>query len=296
MVEFGWITFALMAAFFWGASNVVDKQVMVKYVKNPIVGIFVHGIVGVIFALIVVTIFSLQVNSWYSLAGFLGGVIYPLGVLIYFRVLKKESVAAFITMTQTVPIFVLLFSVVFLKDSISSFQFIGMMLLIAGAMIISMKKENKKKLFLSTLIVFALVTSVLYAGSQIFDKISVSGINFLSAFVFTRLGAFSVIMPVSLFARKDIVKIMRRTRRLSFMIFSEVLAMIGSIFFFASVSIGKIPLVSALTATQPFFVILLSLFFVRYTKALKIEIEKQNLIKLLLVAPLLVAGVYLISG
>ena len=296
MASFDWILFALMAAFLWGSSNIVDKQVMVKYVRNPIVGLFVHGAVGLLSAFVVMMFFPLQINSWFSVAGFMAGVIYPFGVLIYFKVIKKESVASFNAMTQTVPIFVLLLSIVFLKDSISLFQFIGIILLIAGAMIVSLKKEKNKKLFLSTLIVFALITSVLYSASQILDKVSVTGINFWSAFVFARLGAFAVIMPVSFLAGKDIVKIIRRTRRFSVMIFSEVLAMIASVFFFAAVSLGKISLVSALTVTQPFFAILLSFLFVRYTEALRVEVEKQNLVKLLLAAPLLIAGVYLISG
>jgi uncharacterized membrane protein len=296
-MDITWIIYALLTAFFWAFSNVIDKEVLVKHIKNPMIAVCINGIVGIIAASIVVLLLSVQIKAIFSIASFVAGMVVAGTYYFYYKTIKKESVAAFVTIESVIPVFVLILSLVFLKSIISSTQLAGLVLLIVVPLIISLKKDQiTKKFFVSSIIVFALAASLCSATSQVLDKFSLMGINFLSAFVFVRCGTFLSDIPIIIKTRKDLARTMKKAKILSLMVFSELLTVTGSMFFLAAASLGNIALVSSLTNIQPLFIISLSIIFSNFTKSISMEIEKQNLIKILISLPFVIFGVYLISG
>jgi uncharacterized membrane protein len=296
-MDFSWIGLTFLGIFFWSCSTIVDKENLVKNIRNPFVAVAVNGCVDLTLAFIVLALFGVQLNSIFSVASFIAGLM-VIGIYsFYYRTIKKESVAAYIAIMSVSPVFVVLLQFIFLKMIISFTQVVGLLLLVIVPPIISLKKDQfRKKFFISSIIFFALAGSLFSATSQILDKFSLFGISFLSAFIFVRLGTFVADVPIIYKTRKELKQVIKKKKIISLLVFSEILTLCGSLFFLKAVSLGNIALISSLTNVQPLMIIGLSLIFSRFSTSVAGEIEKQNLIKILIMLPFAILGVYLITA
>jgi len=79
-----WIIFSILAAFYWAIVNTVDKYILTKWVRQPIIPVIILGIIGLIVSIIVYFIYGFSFLSNFNIfLALVTGIFYP-------SILKEE--------------------------------------------------------------------------------------------------------------------------------------------------------------------------------------------------------------
>ncbi|WP_019217788.1 hypothetical protein [Legionella tunisiensis] len=88
----GWIFYSLLAAILWAIVNVTDKYTMTKLVNNPIIPVFVLGVVGLLVVGVVYCTHGMEHFTSFNLAlAFLAGLFYVLTMLFITLLLNMKK-------------------------------------------------------------------------------------------------------------------------------------------------------------------------------------------------------------
>ena len=266
-----WVILTLLAVMIWAIGNIVEKFILTKYFKDPVIPTFFSCFFGLIAALVTylfaeVAFPALEV----AFVPFFAGAIFMVLVYSYFKALYMEEVSRVIPLFALVPLFVSIFAAIFLNEIFSVIKYIGVAFLIAGAFVISYEKKGAFKL--SKPFWTMIIADIFFAASIILVKYSLNDLSLTgeTAFFWFALGNF---LPVPIFfwmAKDSLLKVIKKTPKVLFYVcFSEPIAITGRFVLFTAATLGPITLISALGQTQMFFVLVfaiaVSLLSVSYT-------------------------------
>src|SRR3989338_5540414 len=133
-----WVVFAILSALLFAVVNVVDKYVLDKFVKNPLVPTSIFAFVNLLSGLFLYFYLQLPIIPIQSaFLAFLGGALTLLAILLYFHALKIEDISRIIPLFFISPLFVAILSAIFLGELFGPYIYLGVVLLVAGAILIS---------------------------------------------------------------------------------------------------------------------------------------------------------------
>ena len=292
-----WILFSILAAFVWAIVNTIDKFVLTKWIKRPIVLIMVLGIIGLIASIVIYFVHGFSELSHFNiLLAFISGVFYISGILFYFKAVKIEEISRIVPLSCLTPLFVSIFALVFLGEFFAPIKYLGIFSIVVGAILISTKgylKINQGKAFW-LMILFA----VFMAINHVITKYLLSFADFWTIFSWMRIGVFIALIPIYITSFSSLLlTVKEHGKKVIFVTsFGECLSLAGVLFITIAASVGYITLVNALSSVQPLFVLLftiiLSIFF---PKILKEEIGKSIVLQKFVAIILILGGALLIS-
>lgn len=287
----GWLALSLLSVLFYGLTNAIDKQIVGKHVRDHRVCIFVAVCFDIFYALLIALFVGFAFTpSIYSLAAIISGALGTLGGIIWYYGLRKESVSIVSAIGASSPLYTFLLAVFLLGENPTGSQVAGIIVLVAGSAIVSMKDGPGK---FGKGVLPAFLMALMWGTQSIFTKYSLGGLTFWQSVITRQIGNFLVVLPIGLLLARQ-KKLMVNGRDLAFFGASEAAVMIGLIFFVLAASLGPISLVSAVGAIAP----LLTLFWIfllgRNHVAVK-ELGWENLKPVLIGALLIMGGIYLIS-
>ena len=277
MIE--WLFFALLAVLFWTSTNLIDKILVTDHFKNPLMNTLISGSISPFFGLFILAFIKFEVPSTeFIFLSVFSGLIVFLGNYFYFHSLKEEEVSRVAPFFLSMSIFILIFSAIFLKEVLSFNQYTGIILIVSGAVILSIKKGFR--ITLNKSIFFALTSSFLYAIVYVISKHLLSFQDFFVLFAFQGFGiGLGALITVFFFKGffKEAKKKMNATK---WALLSETLGSIGSFSSLIAVSMAFVSLVGAIPAFQPLFVLILASIISFFNpKLLKEELKKTTLIQ-----------------
>ena len=176
-----WLSIAIIAYFILAIVNVADKFILEKVVPGPRTYTFLVGISGVV--VIVLAPFGLIWPGWDMLLfNVLIGFFFSAGLMsLYYALKKGEASRVFTLVGGIVPVFTILFSILFLGDKFSSNQWLAILFLLLGTVIISWMtrshilwtrlkswfddSENKKVLVIVLAILSSFFFSLFWVGT-----------------------------------------------------------------------------------------------------------------------------------
>ena len=295
-----WIYFVLLSELMWALTSLIDKIMISKnHIKSPFVFIIFNGLMNVLL-LFLLPFFSFgKLGAADIVISLAAGIFLTFGVIFYYKAVQNEEISRVLIMWQFTPIFVLLFSFLFLKEILTANYLIGFFLLLAGGLAVSYKKMNSSfKLSKSFyyMVASTLLISIYYISSaRIYEAT-----DFWSAFMWLRLSAFSSVFLLILpsvrnnFAGtwKNMKPGIKSLIALKMFIDFSAFIVLG-----LAVLNGPIALISALgSAAAPIFIFLITIFTTIYLP----HIIKENisgkiiLIKILAIA-LTIAGIVFVN-
>ncbi len=289
-----WLALSILSSVFFALSNVIDKQIVGRYLRNPAACVFLAVCFDTLFALLiaVATGFVFQ-PSRYLLAAVLAGVVYVAEVLIYFFSIKNENVSMVIAILMSSPLYTLLLAVLFLGERVSVAQAAGIILIVAGSIAVSVRKDENKRM-VSAMLLPSVAASFLLGASAVLTKYSLTTLSFWDSVVARQMGSFLAVLPIGFLL---LTRGGRRLQNLKPVLFSgasEAVFMIGMVVVTLASSLGPISLVSAAGAVQPLFV-LLWIFLLGKRHASSHETGLENMKPVILGTILIIGGIYLIS-
>ena len=282
----------------WGIVNIIDKYSLENLIKNS----FSYQILICLSDALVLIPFLLFTNisfayPWYIWSIILG-MILGFMFVFYNKAIKMEEVSRVALMIYLTPMFVLPLAYVFLGEVLSVQKYVGVILLISSAVLISYKK-SRGKFRMSKALWYVLVLDLMYAGLTISEKYFFGFIDYLSFLFWTLIGAVisGLIFLLIPKLRKDFQAEMSRTDKkklVSLRIVNLVLYYVGIIFFYIALSQEPASVVSAVPSVQPLFVLIFIFIFGFFVpKALSEKIDRSTVALKILSIALMFAGTWL---
>jgi chloramphenicol-sensitive protein RarD len=288
-----WVLFTILAVVIWVIVDILDKFIVSHKIKDPVLATVISSISTFPLLCLVSVLFGnifLPLNIIFI--SILIGVFYNIAIYFYYFAMGEDEVSRLTPIFSISPIFVLFFAFIFLGERFSSLTYLGIVLLIFGAVLISVKKlKSNFKIGMGFLI--AIFSAFFFALRNIFTKFATIQADIWSILFWVGIGG--VIVSLFLFSLNH-QHIHRKIKHgIKHLLLVGVLTAVAFFMFTIAVSMGPVSLVSTLIETQSFFVFLFAIILSKfYPKILKEEITKPIIVQKLIAIILIFMGVILI--
>lgn len=269
-----WINFALAGAFTGSIVNVVEKYLVVKKVQDSLVLTIYKGLVFGLIGIILLFSFGFgQITLTNIVLSFVSGSLLILYVIPYFKALSFDDVSRLIPLYNLIPILVLIFSYLFLREQLTMQQFIGFILILSGGIILSMQKIKKGFFTLRKSAFYMFLSCILYTPVVILFKYALGSSDFWSVLSYQMLGAGATSILLIILGLNRRFQEQTRTLKLSTILLigaSNSMLFTTNLLISYALSLAPVALVSVVGSTQSGFLILegliLSLWFPNIVK------------------------------
>lgn len=293
-----WPIITIIAYLLNAIAITIDKFLLAKKITNPAVyAIFISTLSLLALVLIPFGFHLYSLNQ--ILIALVAGLIFTFALLYMFKALGQNE-ASRITpfMGGFQPIFVFILAFIFLNEILIPQQLIAFIIIILGTVIISWQNNSKatqKKAYL-----FAIIATLLFAISYTINKYSFTNQDFISGFVWTRIGAFigALILLVPTKNRLDIkIELKKPKKQTSILfIFGQTAGALSFILINYAIAISSsVALVNALQGLQYVFllIIIFSLSW-KFPKLLEEKITPLIVIKKITATALIIGGLFIL--
>lgn len=291
-----WILFSVLAALTWAVVNTVDKYILTKYVRKPIIPVMILGVIGLIASFLIYLFRGFADLSYSNMfLCFLAGIFYILMSIFYFKAVKIEEVSRVVPLFYLSPLFVLLFATIFLGEIFTPLKYLGIFMLVIGAILIS--SRNLLKISLRKAFWFMTISTFSIAIYYVLLKYLLNFADFWTIFSYIRIGTIFALIPMFYFYFPNLLSTVKEHGKgvVGIISANETLNLMGVLFSVIAVSIGYVTLVKALSSIQPFFVLLFTVILsIFYPKILKEKITKSIVLLKLFAIILMFVGMILI--
>lgn len=293
-----WVILALLANVFFGFSVLLDKFLNTNKVKN--VYSFAVILNSVYFVFILITTYfqyGTFVMGKSALLSVVAGFFWFFMWIFFWKAMQHGEATRVSAIFFSQPIYSSLIGIFFFNESLTLMKWVGIAIIVIGAVLSSLGGERHKK-EVRTAYLFALLSALF---SSIGNSISKFAMVDMPSLTVNCIAFYSTI-PLYIFllknsaVRREVSAAFLNTKLLIQFGVRGIFGYLGIITFMASLSSGPISLVTALSGTQPIFVLLLSLVAsVFYPKMIHEEFGRSVLGTKLLALFLTVVGILLVS-
>jgi len=308
-----WVFVALSSYLLLAVANIFDKYLVDNVLKNSKAYAFIACIMGSIVFL---------VSPWFLnwpgftifLFNILNGFVFAIALwMLYESLLKGEASSVLVFIGGLTPIFSLIFSLLFFKEVYSLNQWLGLFVIITGVFFIAFLPKRRswlsrvlKKLKISFKekkggLIFATLSALFYSLYFVGTKIAYRDQEFLSAFIWTRLGA-AIFVLLFLFSLKNRIAIKELLSKKSpnankfLVVINQIIGSIGFVLQNYAIFLGSVVLVNALQGTQYAFILIISaILALLKPKLLKEKFSKKILIQKIAAVLFIGVGMYLLT-
>lgn len=308
-----WIAVALSAYLLLAVANLLDKFLVDNVLKNSKAYAFAACLLGAIVFL--ASPWFLHWPGWpLFVFNIVNGFIFAFALWMLYEALRRGEVARILVFIGGVtPIFSLLFSLLFFKEHFTVSQWLGMLFILIGVVIIiflptansCLARVSKKLKFVQNFkpggLGIALLSALAYSVYFLSTKQAYSFQPFVSAFIWTRLGA-ALFVLIFLIKRADRQAIRAFWRKSSpnknklLVIFNQVLGASGFILQNYAIYLGSVVLVNALQGAQYAFLLVISaVLALGASRLLKETFSWKILLQKIAAVIAVVAGLYFIT-
>jgi len=291
-----WVVFAILATLLGSIINIIDKFVVTKWVREPIIPLGIMGFVGAFSSILIFVIRGVSPLSYLSIIMTLStGVIYVLGTLFYLKALKLGEVSRIIPLFYLSPVFTLILAGLFLNEVFSVVKYIGIISIVIGAVLISIKKFERIKITKAFWLM--ILASLSYAIYGVLTRYLLNFADYWTIFGYSRIGGLLITVPIfALYYSELRYSVSKYGKKVVGLITTnETINIIAVFLITIAISLGTATLVNSLVSIQPLFVLIFAFAITKiHPQALQEEINKKAMIIKLISIILIVTGAYLI--
>ncbi|MFA5029841.1 MAG: GRP family sugar transporter [Patescibacteria group bacterium] len=293
-----WLIIIAFAYLLNAVATTTDKFLLSKKISNPAIYAFFIGALSVLGVIIAPFGFKLGYPLWLVLLDLVSGLIFAFAYLYMFKALSKNE-ASRITpfMGGWQPIFVLILASVFLDERLSILGLLAFLVILAGTWLISRQKTTAKTragYFL------AIIATLLFAISYTLSKYLFTSQDFITVFVWARIGTFlgALLFLLPGRNRRDIKKEVTQPQKKagSLFIFGQVCGALSFILVNYVISISSsVAIVNALRGLEYVFLLIIILALSKkFPKILEEKMTPKILTQKIIAIVLIITGLVLI--
>ena len=140
-----WVIYSIIAVLIWSIVNIVDKHILEKRIKNSLIPVVIFGVIGLLIAIIIYLLQGFQPLSGLNIIlALIAGIFLKLTNVFYFKATKIEEISRVIPLLSLSPLFVLILATIFLGEVFKPLQYLGIFLLVIGAILLSTKNFKEE--------------------------------------------------------------------------------------------------------------------------------------------------------
>jgi len=300
-----WFFIGLLPPALWSVTNHIDKYLLGRYFKGGGVGALMvfSSLIGLLL-LPIIAIWHPEVLSFSqnSILIAINGFLYILAVLPYFYALQKDEASIAVPLFQLIPVFSYVLAYFVLSETLTNFQMFGGLLIVLGAIGISLDlNEGKKIRFKKEVFWLMMLSSLIFALNFLFFKYFAiqSSFWYTSFWEYVGFAVFAFLLMVFVKSyRKQFIEVMKKNRVavLSLNGINEVINIIAKVSFNFASLLAPITMIWIVNGLQPFFVfgygVILTLFFPQVSQE---SLVKKHLFQKIIAIVVMFAGTYLIN-
>ena len=264
-----WFLIALIPPFLWGMVNHIDKYLLSRFLKveGPGALLIFSSLAGILVFPISLLFDPNVLNIPFSHITILviAGIITALSFFYYFKALFLEEVTLTVPVFQTIPVFSFILAYFLLGEVLSIREIFGSLIVITGAVILSIKSSTAGIFFEKKVLSFMLISSFFAALYDTLFKFSSINESFWVSIFWLNMGLLLTGITLFLFVetyRQQFLSLIHSNGRkiLSLNIVNEILNVSGSVVFNFALLLAPIALVTTVGAYQPVFVFITGVF------------------------------------
>lgn len=291
----GWIFFSLLASVFFAATGLFDKFFVDTEIDDYVFGGCIYSLPLLLIMTVIGLFKSDLAFSFPSMVfGMFAGGLYFIILVFYLKGVSKEDVSRFIPSLSLNTVFIAIISAIFLGESLGVIVYIGILLTVAGAFLISLENplsslknfQSGKALFL------ALGIAVLQAVRDVVIKLGSNQVEIFTIILWMGIGGTVLSIAILLTLRRDKLSELKRHRRF---IAVGGLRSLGYLSFMIAISLGSVTLASAVLKTNGIIVFFGATALSLSGKMIHESKNKKIIIQKFLASVMIIAGVVTIK-
>jgi drug/metabolite transporter (DMT)-like permease len=299
-----WLIYAFSGPILWALSTHIDKYLVERYFKQGSVAVLMvfTAIIGAL-ALPIIWLFqpgAVALDPQSIAVITVSGILYMSAIYFYLQALQTEEASTIAPFFQAAAIFGLILGYFVLGEKISIIQIIGILSIIAGSVILSLRFGQSTSRVKTRMVILMLTCALAIALSSLIFKFFAVRDEFWTTTFWNFAGQalFGVILMLIASNRLQFKRMMRSNSGavLSVNIVNELINLGGNLGLRYALLLAPLAIVQAISSTTLFFVlffgIVLSLFFPRLGRE---EIGIASLMQKIIATILVFAGVLLIN-
>ena len=298
-----WFLIALIGPALWALVNHIDKYIISKYFIGRGVGSLVlfTSISGLIISFFILIFGSSQISIGYINAIVIGinGAILVAAFIPYLYALENEEASWASSLYQLIPVFGYILGLVFLREHLTSLQLLASLLVIVGAVAISLDFSQKIKLKAKPFLLMVLSSFMIAVNALVFKIIALDQTFWGTAFwEYVGGGVFGLLLftLIPLYRKQFIATIQRGKKAvLTINLVSELLNIGAKLAANFASLLAPLALVWVVNGFQPLIVfiygVILTLFMPRFGTE---DISRKTVIQKLSAMIVMLVGIYLL--
>ena len=301
-----WFLIALIAPVLWAITNHIDKYLISKYFKGGSIGALMifSSIIGFLLLPIIYFIEPNVLNIEISIILILvfNGILYVVGLLPYFYAIEKDEASIVVPLFQLIPLFSYILALFALDEKLTSLQIIASLLIVIGAVLISINFDNGKEKFKSKVFWLMVLSSFLVALNGLIFKIFAIKESYWTSGFWEYVGFSIFAIVLILFVksyRKQFLYVFKNNKVVVLSIngANEILNIIAKLSMNFATILAPLALAWVVNGFQPFFVLLfgvmLAMFFPKLTDE---SLNKKHILQKVIAILIMFAGTYLLNS
>jgi len=296
-----WFWIALAAPAIWAVVNHIDKYIISRYFTGRGVGSLVifTSLSGLIFSIFILLFnySSLTFGLADAVLIAFNGALLVASFIPYLYALEKEEASIISTLFQTIPVFVYFLALFFLREVLSAKQIFSSLLIIAGAIIISLDLSVKVRFKMKPFLLM-LLSSFMIAVNVLIFKIIALKENFWGTAFWEYIGGaiFGLILFsfIRLYRRQFLATIAKsRLMVLGLNTLSEILNIIAKLLANFASLLAPLTLVLVVNGFQPLIVFIYGIFLTLFLPKIgKETLTKKVIIQKIIAIIIIFIGAY----
>ena len=295
-----WIVPALAAPFLSAVVNFIDKYLVSGRVRNyramPVYSAVVNFSLGTLVWVLIGFPGFLANELFFAI---LSGFLLALTTAVYYFLLFRGDTSDVIFLFSLNPVFVLAMSYLILGQRIAPSQYLGFFLVLLAVILISWGGVPRR-LFSAAILGPAIIMDLLMAGSITCINLAINKATFFEVITCQGWGMGLGGLVLLLFipqVRRAVSENMETVRLCVFstVVLNESLTVFAEWIIFFAYSIGPAALISVVGGTQAFYAIILGVVLtLAFPAVFGEDTSKGSLVRRLLAAVILIAGLYFV--
>ena len=289
-----WTSAAILSAAIMAAVNVISSHLLSRRMPSLRVFLLAPGIIQLSYALLTFYLFPFPEGVamrpiWAAVAS---GIFRTAAVLIMLYYFKREEVSRVIPVIYIYPVFVAIMAVPLLGEALSYLQWLAVIIVVAGAVVVSAEKSPATTGWLSRTALHLFAAGLLFAVADVANKYALGYISFWNGYSITAICMSSTFWIISMRPRmlRQLRDMKQKKLTLTMLFTNELIAPSAVILSFWAMQRGPVSLVSTIIGSRPVFVAIFSLILSRVLPGFLKKIPGMKVFVVRLVAILMIFG------
>ncbi len=297
---FLWFPLTVLAYIALALSQVLDKVFLTKFVRESRAYAAIIGLMGIVVVLMLP--WTQPFPSMFLLgASLTAGGLFVLALLPFMAALQGDDASRVITATGAlVPVLTAVLERFVLGIVLSAYAYVGIIFLIIGSMVLTSSTGQSSRRS-QWAMVLAFFSAALFATSFVLTKYVYSHVDFVTAFVWMRLGGAiaGAIIVISVHSvRAEMLRLFTKAKPALWIgyLANQAVAAVGFVLQSWAIALASVGVITAMQGVQYVFVLLFVVFFSRFFPDLLTErITKAVVVEKLTATVCIILGLALLA-